>query len=83
MISAILYAMLLGGPCDGGQCVNAILPRHVVSVTVTAVVKAPAIAIKGAKNHVCTILHRTGIGVAKAARAVVGHQRRAERRQGK
>lgn len=49
MISAMLCAVILSGPCDGGQC-RAILPRHVVSVTVEAIVKAPAKVVKVVKR---------------------------------
>jgi len=48
MISAILFC-LLSGPCDGGQC---ILPRHVITGTVEAVVKAPVQAAAKARSVV-------------------------------
>ena len=77
MLSSILCAMILAGPCDGGQCRNAILPRHVVSVSVEAVVKAPVRAVAALAGAVRNREHKP---VAKAVKAVLGRERRAARR---
>jgi len=77
MLSAILCSMILSGPCDGGQCRVAILPRHVVRVGVTAVVKAPVKAVAALAG---TVRNREHKPVVRAVKALAGRERKAARR---
>ena len=73
MLSALLISMVLGAGCEGGRCdVLAILPRHEIRVEVRAEVRADK-----TEGSDCKCKRHP---VAHAMKAVVDHQRRAERR---
>jgi len=52
MFSAMLVACLLSGPCDGGQCRVAILPRHVVGVEKRVTVEKTVVKERAGRRHV-------------------------------
>ena len=70
MISAMLCAMILSGPCDGGQCRVAILPRHVVRVEKKVTVEKTVV-----EGRVAARPHR----IAKAAKVVLPPYRHKEK----
>jgi hypothetical protein len=72
MLSAVLFC-LLWGPCEGQY----ILPRQVIAVPVTAVVRVPVKAVAALAK---TIRNREHKPVLRAVKAVVGREHRIERR---